>query len=81
MLAGSTVLSEFFARHPSSIGASGIGGHYRVICEGCGTVLSVAIPEPAPETLELRCEHCDWRERLGVPEMAGAVVSVWPTES
>jgi hypothetical protein len=81
MSVNSTVLSEFFARHPSSIGASGIGGHYRAICEGCGTVLSVAIPDPEPEALEIHCEDCGWRERLGAPDLATTMVRTSLTES
>ena len=71
----SPVLSEFFARHPSSIGASGVGGYYRVICEGCGQVISVHIPEPNPRAIDVRCEHCGWSEHFGEPAPAVATDS------
>ena len=62
-----SALSEFFARHPSSIGASGVGGHYRAICRDCGEVISVHIPDPHPRSIEVRCEHCGWTEHYGEP--------------
>ena len=68
MPATSSVLSEFFARHPGSLGTSRVGGYYRVICEGCGEILSVQIPNPVPATLDIRCEHCGRTEHYGEPD-------------
>ena len=67
MLGANTVLSEFFARHPSAGGSSSIGGQYRLICQGCGTILSVAIVSPPPPALDIRCDSCGWSEHLGAP--------------
>ena len=68
----SSALSEFFARHPSSIGASGVGGYYRVICQECGEIISVHIPDPHRRSMEVRCEHCGWAEHSGEPAPTGA---------
>lgn len=67
MAGASAVLSEFFARHPSSMGAADIAGHYRLICEGCGEVLTVVLADPLPTMLDIRCATCGWSEHLGEP--------------
>ena len=70
MPGSSAVLRDLFARHPSAMGTGSMGGHYRIFCESCGEVLSVAIPNPPPPSFEIRCDHCGWSERLGDPAPA-----------
>ncbi len=62
------ILREFFARHPSSIASSGLGGQYRIVCAGCGEVLAVTIPAPEPPVLDIACERCGWVEHYGAPQ-------------
>ncbi len=61
----SAVLTELLARHPSSLTSSGFGGQYRLICPGCGNLVAVAVAQPAPAALDIRCDTCGWSERLG----------------
>ena len=65
------ILREFFARHPSSIASSGLGGQYRIVCAGCGEVLAVTIPAPEPPALDIACERCGWAEHYGAPQAHG----------
>lgn len=59
------ILTEFFARHPSSIASSGLGGQYRIVCVGCGEVVPVTIPSPEPVMLDIVCDRCGWSEHYG----------------
>ncbi len=61
----SAVLTNLFARHPSSLTSSGFGGQYRLICPSCGNLVVVAIAQPAPAALDIRCGNCGWSEHLG----------------
>ena len=64
---GNDLLSVFFARYPSALSSTHLGGHYQIVCPECGHIVSVAMLDDGADHLSIRCDNCSY-----VDEMAEA---------
>ena len=64
---GNDLLATFFARYPSALGNTHIGGQYRIICPECGHLVSVAALDETTDRLSIYCENCEYSDEIVIP--------------
>ena len=63
-------LAIFFARYPSALGSTQLGGQYRIICPECGHLIAVAVLDEGTRDILVHCENCDYHDEIA--EMGAA---------
>lgn len=61
---GDDLLSTFFARYPSALSSTHVGGQYQIICPECGQIISVAMLDERNDHLSIRCDNCGYADEL-----------------
>jgi DNA-directed RNA polymerase subunit RPC12/RpoP len=57
-------LATFFARYPSALGNTHVGGQYRIICPECGHLVPVAVLDEQTRDIVIHCENCGYRDAI-----------------
>jgi hypothetical protein len=63
-------LATFFARYPSALGSTHMGGQYRIICPECGHLVAVAVLDEQTPDIVVHCEGCGHHDEILRAEIA-----------
>lgn len=61
---GDELLSVFFARYPSALSSTHLGGRYQIVCPECGHIVSVAMLDEGIDRLSVHCDNCGYADEL-----------------